>query len=204
MGDDRKGVQPYPVELWPETCPVVGRSSSFNPLYPHKEPYPVAVVLGRGKQAKFELARTNWGESQGKLLGDQVRKEWACRGLDIRAAHFVPRLSKFQASEFHTKDRMLLWSEEVLAGETAKPARERHRGEGNSPLWRRGGPPCHWLGPGRARGRRGPLRVGEAVGRQCGALAAHPRGLSLRPRTILSVVGGPPDLARIGALPIIL
>jgi hypothetical protein len=40
-----------------------------------------------------------WGESKGKLLGDQVRKEGACRGLDIRAAHFVSRLSKFQEAE---------------------------------------------------------------------------------------------------------
>lgn len=41
---DLKDVQPYPVELWPETRAVVGRSSSGEPLYP----YQVAVVLGRG------------------------------------------------------------------------------------------------------------------------------------------------------------
>ena len=34
---------------------------------------------------------------------------------------------------------------------------------------------------------------------QCRALAAHPASLSLRPRTILSVGGGPRDLARVGA-----
>ena len=43
--DDRKDVQPYPVEVWPETRPVLGHSSSGEQLYP----YQVAVVLGRGK-----------------------------------------------------------------------------------------------------------------------------------------------------------
>src|ERR1700722_14694638 len=40
--------------------------------------------------------------------GRATSQEGACRGLDIRAAKFVSRLSEFQASEFHTKDRMLL------------------------------------------------------------------------------------------------
>lgn len=58
MDDDRKDVQPYPVELWPETRPVVGRSSSGDLLYP----YQVAVVLGRGKLAKIEVALTRLEE----------------------------------------------------------------------------------------------------------------------------------------------
>jgi hypothetical protein len=137
--DDRKDVQPYPVELWPETRPVVGRSSSGEPLYP----YQVAVVLGRGKLPKIEVALTKWEEYQVKLVGEQLRKEGACRGLDIRAAKFVSRLSEFQ-----TKDRMLQWTDEVLAGETllkaerakkAKTARERRRGEGKSLSSERGG-----------------------------------------------------------------
>ena len=96
--DDRKDVQPYPVQPWPETGPVVGRSNSGEQLYP----YQVAVVLGRGKLAKIEVALTKWEEYQVKLLGEQLRKEGAFRGLDIRAARFVSRLSEFQ-----TKDQML-------------------------------------------------------------------------------------------------
>jgi len=79
------------------------------------------------------------------------------RGLDIRPAKLVSRLSEFQASEFRasefqSKDQMLQWLEEVLEGEralkaerakkpkAAKTARERRRrGEGNSPAWRGGG-----------------------------------------------------------------
>ena len=41
-----------------------------------------------------------------KLLGERLRKEGSCRGLDIRAAKFVSRLSEFQASEFQSKDQM--------------------------------------------------------------------------------------------------
>jgi len=138
MDDDLKDVPPYPVELWPETRPVVGRSSSGEPLYP----YQVAAVLGRGRlPKKIEVALTKWEEYEVKLLAEQLRKGGACRGLDIRAAKFVSRLSEFQ-----TKDRMLHWIEEVLGGERAlksekaKTASEgRGRGEGNSPLSRRGG-----------------------------------------------------------------
>jgi hypothetical protein len=142
--DDRKDVQPYPVDVWPETGPVVGRSSSGEQLYP----YQVAVVLGRGKLAKIEVALTRWEEYQVKLLGERLRKEDACRGLDIRAAKFVSRLSEFQASEFQTKDRMLQWIDEVLTGERllkgerakkAKTARARSRGEGKSRSSERGG-----------------------------------------------------------------
>ena len=77
-------------------------------------------------------------------MGERLRKQGACRGLDIRAAKFVSRLSEFQASEFQTKDQRLQWIDEVRAGERAlkaETARERRRrGEGNSPAWRRGGP----------------------------------------------------------------
>jgi hypothetical protein len=34
MDDDLKDVQPYPVELWPETRAVVGRSNSGEQVYP--------------------------------------------------------------------------------------------------------------------------------------------------------------------------
>jgi hypothetical protein len=104
------------------------------------------MVLGRGKLAKIDVALSKWEEYQVKLLGEQLRKEGACRGLDIRAAKSGSRVSEFQ-----TKDRMLQWIEEVLAGQRAKKpkptktARERRRREGNcwegnSSLSRRGGP----------------------------------------------------------------
>jgi hypothetical protein len=138
-----KMFQPYPVELWPEARPAVGRSSSGEQLYP----YQVAVVLGRGKLPKIDVALTKWEEYQVKLLGEQLRKEGACRGLDIRAARSVSRLSEFQ-----TKDRMLQWIEEVLEGQRARKAerakkvkRARDRRwegncwEGNSPGSRSGG-----------------------------------------------------------------
>jgi hypothetical protein len=127
MDDPLENIQPYPVELWPENQPVVGRSSSGEPLYP----YHVAVVLGRGKLPKIEVALTKWEEYQVKVLGERLRKEGACRGLDIRPAKFVSSLSEFEA-----KDRMLQWIEEVLTGQRArkpkpvKTARERGRGEG--------------------------------------------------------------------------
>jgi hypothetical protein len=52
--DDRKDVQPCPVELWPETRPVVGRSRSFEPIYPFLGLYPVAVGdEGSGRRSSW-------------------------------------------------------------------------------------------------------------------------------------------------------
>jgi hypothetical protein len=85
----------------------------------------VAVVLARGKLAKIDVALSKCEEYQVKLLGEQLRKEGACRGLDIRdirAAKFVSRLSEFQ-----TKDQMLQWIEEVPAGERALKAERANK-----------------------------------------------------------------------------
>jgi hypothetical protein len=99
-----------------------------------------------------------------KLLGEQLRKDGA-RGLDIRPAKLVSRLSELQASgvsghpSFRPRIRCCNGSkiEEVLGGERApkaerakkpepaKTAGERRRPgegnwrEGNSPAWRGGG-----------------------------------------------------------------
>jgi hypothetical protein len=92
-----------------------------------------AGVRGTGKLAKIDVALSKWEEYQVKLLGEQLRKDGPCRGLDSRAAKSVSRLAEFQ-----TKDRMLQWIDEVLAGQRArkpkpaKTAREHRRGEGNS------------------------------------------------------------------------
>ena len=88
-----------------------GRSPSwFEPLYPYYHyywPYRVAVVLGRGKLARIEVALSNWlvelGGYQVKLLGEQLARMVPC-GLEIRAAKFVSRRSGFQF-----KQQMLQW-----------------------------------------------------------------------------------------------
>jgi hypothetical protein len=50
--DDLKDVQPYPLELWPETRPAVGRSSSGEQLYP----YQVAVASSRhGSNRRYDV-----------------------------------------------------------------------------------------------------------------------------------------------------
>ena len=55
-------------------------------------PYEVAVVLGRGKLAKIEVALSSRAEFKVKLLGGWLRRDGGCRGLDIRAATFVFRV----------------------------------------------------------------------------------------------------------------
>ena len=125
MDDDLNDVQPYPVEVWPETRLVLGRSSSGEQLYP----YQLAVVLGRGKLAKIEVALTKWEECQVKLLGERLRKEGACRGLDIRAAKFISRLSEFQASEFQTKDWDVAVARRGAGGREIAEGRESKEGK---------------------------------------------------------------------------
>jgi hypothetical protein len=90
----------------------------------------VALSGGRGS-GKREAGEDRGGlielgGYQVKLLGERLRKEGSCRGLDIRAAKFVSRLSEFQASEFQSKDQMVQSIEEVLGGERALKA-ERTR-----------------------------------------------------------------------------
>src|SRR5580693_10600812 len=81
-------------------------SGSFEPLYPYYH-YQGAVSGGPGS-GKREAGedRSSLIEPGGyrvQLLGEQVRKDSA-RGLDIRAAKFVSRLSEFQI-----KQQLLQW-----------------------------------------------------------------------------------------------
>jgi hypothetical protein len=106
-----------------------GRSPSwFEPIYPYIIVLSGALSGGRGS------GKREAGEDRGglielgripvKLLGERLRKEGSCRGLDIRAAKFVSRLSEFQASEFQSKDQMVQWIED------RRGARGRERAEG--------------------------------------------------------------------------
>jgi hypothetical protein len=117
MDDDLTNVQRYPgryrVELWPEPQPVRAALSLIIVIN-YQGPYRVAVVLGRGKLAKIEVALSNWlvelGGYQVKLLGEQLRKDGALRRRDPR-------------SGFQFKQQMLQWgSTEVRAGERALKA----------------------------------------------------------------------------------
>jgi hypothetical protein len=116
----------------------------------------VAVVLGRGRLTRIEVALSNWlvelGGYQVKLLGEQLARRMVPCGLEIGAAKFVSRRSGFQIKAAD----VAVGIDEVRAGERAlkaerakkpKPAKTagERRGEGNwregnSPAWRAGGP----------------------------------------------------------------
>ena len=103
-----------------------GRSPSwFEPLYPYychyQGPYRAAVVLGRGKPAKIEVALSNWlielGGYQVKLLSEQLRKDGALRPRDpLGQVRFPPLRVSDQAAE------VAVGIDEVRAGETALKA----------------------------------------------------------------------------------
>ena len=119
--DDLKDVQPYPLELWPETRPAVGRSSSGEQLHP----YQVAVVLGRGKPAKIEVALSNWlielGGYQVKLLGEQLRKDGASRPRDpLGQVRFPPLRVSDQAADVAVRIDEVRAGERALKAERAK------------------------------------------------------------------------------------
>jgi hypothetical protein len=90
-----------------------GRSPSwFEPLYPCycQGPYRGAVVLGRGKLAKIEVALSNWlvelGGYQVKLLGEQLRKDGALRPRDPRGqVRFPPLRVSDQAADVAVGNR---------------------------------------------------------------------------------------------------
>jgi hypothetical protein len=128
--------------------------SWFEPLYPYyycQGPYRGAVVLGRGKLAKIEVALSNWlvelGGYQVKLLGEQLRKDGALRPRDPRGqVCFPPLRVSDQAADVAVGIDEVRAGERALKSETEKikPAKtageRRSRGEGNSPAWRGGGP----------------------------------------------------------------
>ena len=127
MDDDLENVQRYPdrypVDLWPEP-------SWFEPLYPYycchyQGPYRVAVVLGRGKLAKIEVALSNWlielGGYQVKLLGEQLRKDGALRPRDPRGqVRFPPLRVSDQAADVAVGIDEVRAGERALKAETAK------------------------------------------------------------------------------------
>jgi hypothetical protein len=90
MDDDLKDVQPYPVEVWPETRPVVGRlqlvRADLSLLLLEGGPMRWPWFWGEGSWRRSRWPHRTEKEFQGKLLGERLRKEGACRGLDIRAA----------------------------------------------------------------------------------------------------------------------
>jgi hypothetical protein len=84
---------------------------------------------GEGKLAKIEVALSNREEFQVKLLGERLRKKGACRGLGIRAATFVSRLS-----EFEMKDRNVAVDRRGAGG---REGTEGRGGKGAPPPWGR-------------------------------------------------------------------
>jgi hypothetical protein len=107
-----------------------GRSPSlFEPLYPYychyQGPYRVAVVLGRGKPAKIEVALSNWlielGGYQVKLLGEQLRKDGASRPRDRRGqVRFPPLRVSDQAADVAVGIDEVRAGDRALKAETAK------------------------------------------------------------------------------------
>jgi hypothetical protein len=112
MDDDlenvrRYPVEPYPVEVWPETRPVLGRSSWFEPLYPYYEgalimrgPYQAAVVLGEGSWRRSRWPFPGGRNTRGSSWGSGFGRKAAVAAWTSAAAKFVSRPSDFLGLRF--------------------------------------------------------------------------------------------------------
>ena len=125
MDDDLTNVQRYPgrypVELGPE--PQLVRDSILIIRGPIGWPW--FWEEGRGKLAKIEVALSNWlielGGYQGKLLGEQLRKDGASRPRDPRGqVRFPPLRVSDQAADVAVGIDEVRAGERALKAETAK------------------------------------------------------------------------------------
>ena len=85
----------------------------------------MAVVLGRGKPAKIEVALSNWlielGGYQVKLLAEQLRKDGASRPRDpLGQVRFPPLRVSDQAADVAVGIDEVRAGERALKAETAK------------------------------------------------------------------------------------
>src|ERR1700722_7318598 len=84
MDDELRDVQPlsglYPIDLWPEPRPVVGRSSSASRSILNIGPYRWPWFFGGGGWRRSRWPYRTERNSRGSSWGSGLRQEDACRG----------------------------------------------------------------------------------------------------------------------------